>query len=376
MKKTKLLLAALVAVTAQAAMAANGQPYFGVQGTYTNPDNARNTQDGYGATLLLGLPVSNHLATELNVFGLRNDNSTGSFDKEWGAGLDLVIFPLSRRNNNFAPFLLVGSGAQYEDRNGPERGYTFLNAGGGFIAALTRDGAVSLRVDAKRYRVHDNELAVGVKQLWDTRINAGLQVAFGPDPVLVPPAPPPPLPPADSDGDGVPDGIDRCPGTAYGVVVDAFGCPPPAPPVDSDGDGVLDPDDACPGTPLGLAVDARGCAVMAAKIILRDINFEFDSARLTQSAKTSLDKVLEGLRGQPSMSLVIEGHTDSVGATAYNLKLSKERAAAARTYLIESGVESSRLEATGFGESQPIATNKTKDGRAENRRVEFKVTRQ
>ena len=76
------------------------------------------------------------------------------------------------------------------------------------------------------------------------------------------------------------------------------------------------------------------------------------------------------------MGLIIEGHTDATGPDAYNMKLSKARANAARSYLIEQGIESSRLEATGYGETKPIATNKTKEGRAENRRVEFKVTKE
>jgi len=76
------------------------------------------------------------------------------------------------------------------------------------------------------------------------------------------------------------------------------------------------------------------------------------------------------------MSLIIEGHTDSKGSDAYNLKLSKQRAAAVRDYLIESGIVGTRIEATGLGESQPTASNATEEGRAENRRVEFKVTQQ
>ncbi|MES2883638.1 MAG: OmpA family protein [Pseudomonadota bacterium] len=378
--KTKLMVAAVLAGAAQAAIAANGQPYYGLQGTFVDADNLRNNKEGYGATLLLGLPAGEYLATELNLFGLRMDNDTNSFDKQWGAGLDLAIYPF-KREKGFAPFLLIGSGAQYEDRNGPERGYTFINAGGGFLADLTDDGLVSLRVDAKRYRVHDNELIAGRSRLWDTRISAGLQVAFGPDPVIAqpaPPVPPPPPPPSDTDGDGVPDSIDQCPGTVPGTIVNSVGCPPPPPPppVDTDRDGVLDQFDACPGTPFGLKVDERGCAIKEAKIVLRDINFEFNKATLTPAAKASLDKVTEGLRGQPTMSLLIEGHTDAVGSDAYNLKLSKQRAAAARAYLLEGGVEGSRIESIGMGEAQPIASNKTVDGRAENRRVEFKVTKQ
>jgi len=377
--KKKLMAAALMAIAAQSAMAANGQPYFALQGTYIDPDNLRNDKEGYGATLLFGVPMGQYFASELNLFGLRMDNSTNSFDKQLGAGLDLAIYPFTR-GSRFAPFLLVGGGAQYEDRNGPQRGYGFANAGGGFLANLTSDGQVALRVDAKRYVVYDDELSPGRERLWDTRINAGVQVAFGKDPVIASPPPPPPAAPVDTDGDGVVDSIDQCPGTLRGTPVDSVGCalppPPPPRPVDTDRDGVLDLNDACPGTPLGLKVDERGCAIKAAKIVLHDINFEFDSATLTAGSKLALDKVSEGLRGQPTMSLIIEGHTDSKGSDAYNLKLSKQRAAAVRDYLIESGIVGTRIEATGLGESQPTASNATEEGRAENRRVEFKVTQQ
>lgn len=376
--KTKPLLALSLIAAAATVQAANDQPYFGLQGSYVLPDTDRQTADGLGANLLLGVPLNSYLATELNLFGLQTGRDAGpGSNAEWGAGVDLALYPF-QRSSRFSPFLLAGGGAQYEDRPNNSRGYGFLNAGGGVLYSLS--DRASLRVDAKRYRFDDDEAAPGNAQMWDTRINAGVQIAFGaeaPAPVIAPPPPPPP--PVDSDGDGVPDGRDRCPNTLLGSVVDANGCPPPPPPPapkDSDQDGVLDPVDACPGTPYGMKVDASGCAIKTAKVVLHDINFEFDSARLTAAAKQSLSKVAEGLRGQPSMELLIEGHTDSVGADAYNLKLSKQRANAARDYLIEEGISPARLSANGLGESKPIASNKTKDGRAENRRVEFSVTKQ
>lgn len=381
MKITSLCALALLSATTSA-LAANDQPYFGLQGSYVSPDLDRQTEHGLGAKFLLGLPMGDYLAPELSVFGLKNGrNSSNDADLALGAGLDLTIHPL-KRSSRFSPFLLLGAGGQYDDRATNSGGHFFLNAGGGFLYELSQ--RASLRIDAQRYRVNDDEAAVGTDLLWDTRINAGVQLAFGADPVppaVVPPPPPrlpPPAPPADTDGDGVVDSIDRCPGTPDGSLVDAVGCPPPraVPPRDLDRDGVYDALDACPDTPYGMKVDGTGCAIRAAKVVLHDINFEFDSARLTATAKQSLAKVAEGLRGQPSMELLIEGHTDSVGADAYNLKLSKQRANAARDYLIGEGISPSRLSADGMGESKPVASNKTKDGRAENRRVEFSVTKQ
>ncbi len=373
--KMKFIIAAILAGLATAAFALNGQPYYGLQGTYVDADNLRQNKEGGGATLLLGLPVTPYFAGEFNLFGLTRKNNTSGYDEEWGAGLDLAIYPFTR-TRHFAPFLLIGAGGQYEDRNIKPAGKTFADAGVGFTADLT--DLIALRVDAKRYRVNDNDLVPGRRYLWDTRVSAGLQMAFAADPVIAPPPPPPvQAAPSDSDGDGVIDRIDQCPGTPHGVIVNSVGCPfPPPAPKDSDQDGVLDPDDACPGTPIGLKVDARGCAIKEAKIVLHDINFEFDSARLTAAAKLALDKVTDGLRGQPTMSLLIDGHTDSVGKVAYNLKLSTRRAASVKAYMVEAGIAASRLASAGKGESQPIASNKTMDGRAENRRVEFKVTQQ
>lgn len=380
MNNRTLLAAVALSMTSVAplASAASDAPYLGIQGSYQIPDQDRLTRDGYGGTLLLGAPINDYLAGELNLFGLTADDRTrNGRNEQYGAGLDLAVYPFSR-SARVAPFLLAGGGGVYDDRPNNDRGHSFLNAGGGVLVNLTETTA--LRVDAKRYRVDDDDAAVGNNYLWDTRISAGVQVAFGGGPEPAPVAtPPPPAPPADSDGDGVPDRIDQCPGTPAGTTVDARGCPPPPPPAapkDSDGDGVLDPVDACPGTPLGMKVDERGCAIKTAKIVLRDINFEFDSARLTADSRQSLDKVVEGLRGQSGMELMIEGHTDSVGAEAYNLKLSKQRAEAAREYLISQGIDGGRLTARGLGESQPVTSNQTKDGRAQNRRVEFSVSKQ
>ncbi len=169
--------------------------------------------------------------------------------------------------------------------------------------------------------------------------------------------------PRDSDGDGVIDADDECPGTPAGVAVDAVGCP-----LDSDDDGVPDYQDQCPGTPAGAEVNALGCEE---DLVLRDVNFEFDSATLTSGAEQILDGVAEKLRANENVRVRIEGHTDSVGSASYNEQLSQERADAVADYLVGQGVERDRMETTGFGESQPVATNDTDEGRAENRRVEL-----
>ncbi|MDR9440061.1 MAG: OmpA family protein [Halomonas sp.] len=169
--------------------------------------------------------------------------------------------------------------------------------------------------------------------------------------------------PRDTDGDGIIDANDQCPGTPAGVAVDAVGCP-----LDSDNDGVPDYQDQCPGTPAGAEVNALGCVD---DLVLRDVNFEFDSATLTMSAEQILTGVAQKLRSNPNVRVRIEGHTDAVGSEAYNQDLSQARADSVADYLIRQGVDAERMRTVGYGESQPVASNDTDAGRAENRRVEL-----
>ncbi|MFL1387924.1 OmpA family protein [Pseudomonas tritici] len=159
----------------------------------------------------------------------------------------------------------------------------------------------------------------------------------------------------DEDGDGVPDSRDKCPGTPKGVQVNADGCPPAAP----------------------AAVVEEVVVVKEETIVIRDVHFEFDSARLTAADKTKLDTIATRLKQEaPSAQLRVTGHTDSVGKDAYNQRLSDKRAHSVTDYLVGSGVPRSAFVAvTGAGESQPVADNKTADGRALNRRTEIQINR-
>jgi outer membrane protein OmpA-like peptidoglycan-associated protein/plastocyanin len=109
------------------------------------------------------------------------------------------------------------------------------------------------------------------------------------------------------------------------------------------------------------------------QFVLRGVNFEFDKANLTANAKTILDPVAAELVARPSIDIEIQGHTDSKGSDAYNQKLSEARASSVVSYLGDKGVASERMDATGYGESMPIADNATDEGREQNRRVELKV---
>jgi len=176
--------------------------------------------------------------------------------------------------------------------------------------------------------------------------------------------------PLDSDGDKVPDYLDKCPNTPAGVQVDANGCP-----LDRDGDGVPDNEDRCPDRP-GPASN-KGCPEIPAekRKVLNEatkyIHFAFNKATLTKDSYPKLDQMVSILNEYPDYSLSIAGHTDSKGDDNYNLRLSYERAAAARKYMLDKGIPAERIEARGYGETKPIADNKTAAGQALNRRVDF-----
>jgi len=171
----------------------------------------------------------------------------------------------------------------------------------------------------------------------------------------------------DSDGDGVNDDKDKCPGTPKGVAVDKDGCG-----IDSDGDGVADYEDACPGTPRGNKVDTRGCESIK-KIVVGDVNFDFDRATLKDSAHSILNSAAEQINRNSSAvkGVSVTGYTDSTGPEAYNQALSERRANAVKSYLEGKGVTG--VSASGAGESNPVGDNGTRAGRAANRRVEINV---
>jgi OmpA-OmpF porin, OOP family len=232
------------------------------------------------------------------------------------------------------------------------------------------------------------------------------------------PLPPPPVPkpkpviikstPLDTDGDGIPDDIDRCPLDPEDKdgFQDEDGCPDP----DNDGDGIVDAMDACPNNPGPL--ENRGCPILdrdgdgvpdwldkcpdvpgprendgcpvEKKYSLVEV--KKDRIEIKQQVKFAtakfavlpasfglLDQVVQVLKDYPKMKIRIEGHTDNVGAEKMNLKLSQRRADSVKGYLIKKGVDLKRLESRGFGPTKPIASNKTEKGRSQNRRTEFVI---
>ena len=212
--------------------------------------------------------------------------------------------------------------------------------------------------------------------------------------------PPPPPPPTDSDNDGITDDKDKCPTTPG--VAKYEGCPVPdtdkdginddndkcptvaglakyegCPVPDTDKDGINDEEDKCPDVP-GVA-SQQGCPEISAEVTktvnyaAQNVYFATGSTKLLSKSFKPLNDLVKVLKDNANLKLKIDGHTDNVGKDDFNMKLSDGRAASVRKYLISKGIDESRLESEGFGETAPVADNKTATGRSKNRRVEMKV---
>lgn len=186
--------------------------------------------------------------------------------------------------------------------------------------------------------------------------------------------------PVDSDGDKVPDYLDLCNNTPENVPVDSRGCA-----LDEDGDGVPDYEDQCPGTPIGVEVDKWGCPIqtepleapvpqLATFVLTGGVIFDLGQSTLLPGVKTEIDKIIKVMMEYPDTKWRIEGHTDSTGSYAVNKRLSLERANEVASYIIENGIDESRIETFGMGPDKPISDNSTATGRAMNRRVTIELT--
>ena len=186
-------------------------------------------------------------------------------------------------------------------------------------------------------------------------------------------------PEPDNDQDGILDPADRCPLEPEDKDgwEDVDGCPDP----NNDNDRLLDPQDKCPNE---YAETEDGCPKKYQLVVVTDkkielkqtVYFDFNKATIKPVSFPLLNEVGQALKDNPRIRVRVEGHTDSRGNDGYNLKLSQRRAESVRTFLISAGVAPDRMEARGFGETVPIADNRTDAGRGQNRRVEFIIISQ
>lgn len=319
-------------------------------------ENTFDPEDQLGGQLSFGKTLNKYLALEIYGFYFDDvDAKRGLGPKAnidvYGYGLSALVFPM---RDIFPVFGVVGVGRGQHDfdqrTSGPaglnKQDSNFIDVGVGFLVPIN-DYGVAIRGEY-RYRTSDVDAPGGGEYKFrDNVVSLGLQIPLGSKPEA---ATPPPAPVQARDED-------------------------------SDGDGVLDSHDQCPGTLPGTEVDDTGCPVQqAAPIILKGVTFDFDSARLTANASRHLNDVIDTLQANPNPNVRIDGYTDSLGHKSYNQQLSQERAASVKRYLVDHGVKGERLSTKGFGESNPVAPNTKPDGsdnpagRAQNRRVEMHVT--
>src|SRR3984893_16550219 len=358
MRRALLLSAWAVPALALSTMAAavpGDEWYITPQVGGISPDHQRDLRHNdwlYGVAL--GREMGPFINMELNFNGARvNDvRGTGPLDT-YGYSLD--VLGILNRNGLFSPYLTAGVGAE---SNVLVPGNALTNqtklmtqAGVGTYINLWRssDGtsAFALRPEVEARWDDPGKGA----HLVDYIALLGFQYSFAGSPTPAPPPPPPPAPPPPPVSQAAP---------APAAV--------PATPPDSDHDGVPDNIDKCPDTPAGVQVDAQGCPLKGS-ITLEGVNFEHNSAALTVASHPPLDAIADGLKKHPRLKVEIQGHTDSTGSPAYNLKLSQRRADSVRDYLVSNGVTPDQLETKGYGQTQPAASNKTAEGRAQNRRV-------
>ena len=332
----------------------NGNGFYKENGLYT------------GAALGIELTPSTQFQVEYgvsNTDGVGVNRNTGndvpgSFDaeQEMISGNFLIGTEefTGYTDNAFKPYVLVGAGQskiEVEDAAGNFVTGSKDTIGNLGLGAMYRiNDALSLRGEARAIHNFDNNW-------WEGMALAGLEVVLGGH--LAPTVAVPPMQEPLVD-------------TAPVVVVESD--------LDSDGDGVPDSMDACPGTPMNVVVDERGCPVPVditdeLKMELR-VFFDNDKSTIKNQYKPEIAKVAEKMREYPNSTARVEGHASKTGPSArYNQRLSEARAVAVKSMLTnEFGIAPNRLSTVGYGYDQPIADNNTEEGRAMNRRVYAIIT--
>ena len=328
-----------------AAQAEEGEWYVAPSIGYTDDDPDRKIDDSFsGAQLQVGREMGEHLALE-GLFGYHDiDGFPGQEHLELGFNVIGNFLP----DSLFSPYVIGGIGYLRADVGTPDFGglppadSTANNAtatGGLGLKIKFGDSPWSLRAEWRLRHAFDSD-----NSLTDQVGSLGIQYNFG--------------------------GSSAAPMVAAAEPEADSGVVAPVVPADSDGDGVANDRDQCPGTPAGARVDAKGCEIVK----FDNIYFGFDSAVILATARSMLDDSASVLKRHPGVKIDIAGFADSRGPESYNMKLSENRAEAVREYLERAGVDSERMSTRGYGESHDGASDLSANGLAESRRVEIRVT--
>lgn len=336
MKKTHLtalgllLAVSVTAVTPGVAVAEEGQFYIvpGIQRIDYDKDRGQGYETGF--TLGAGYDFTNKLSGEINVFDMNLDGAPDNDVRHVRADL---LYSFDYKIDQVTPFVAGGVGHNHFSQNDE----TAFDVAAGIKYQFS--DKVEWRTAIRKYWGMD-------ERFHDYALETGLVFRFGskPAPAVATPTPAP---------------------------------APVAAPLDSDGDGVPDSRDACPDTPRTHRVDSRGCSIVLEEVARIDltVQFDFDRSIVKPEYMGEIRALADFMKENTDVSAVLEGHTDSTGTEVYNQGLSERRVNAVRQVLIEQfGIAASRLRVEGYGESRPIASNDTPEGRAQNRRVQSVIS--
>lgn len=330
--KSTLLLSVISCLATQAVLADQGQFYLAPGLQWMNFDNGTQFDNDYGFFIGLGFDITDRTSIELSSFELEPENSAGQdIDVDhWKVDL---LYDLDWRLGQFDTFVVAGVGnTEYQHDND-----TVWDIGAGVNYEINDKLSWRTAIRTFSFLGRDHEDM-------DFGIDTALVYRFG--------------------------GTTR---SRSAVRPSAAAEPSPAPVVgDADGDGVADDRDNCPDTPRNYAVDAEGCPIPVEEIARIEllVNFDFDRSEVRAEYFSEIEQVASFMRQYPDVVVELEGHTDSVGTVEYNEGLSLRRASAVRAVMIDRfNVQGGRITTSGFGESQPVASNSTDAGRAQNRRV-------
>jgi OOP family OmpA-OmpF porin len=323
---------------------------FTLQGLYVDTDSDRGTDYGTGIRMSYGFRYGEHWWLEPQFFtAVLETDAVGSSDS-YQQGLGADVSYRFTNHTKFDPYVLAGIGASRNDADGGlgREMQVFANVGAGVLTApFTGSGLrakfeVRYLFDGFNEGFSDFHVGIGIvipvgyvreRIVEVERVVEVERIVYVEKPVER----------ADSDKDGVIDGVDQCPNTLAGLKVDAVGC---------------------------VAVDKRQ------SVVLGGVSFDSNSDRLTANARDILLPAIAALKGQPELKIEIAGHADDIGKASYNKLLSQKRADSVRNYFVELGVPPGQLVAKGYGEEQPLMLGNSTEARERNRRVEFNVVSQ
>ena len=336
------LLALAAALASRPAAALHDAPegtapqvrYIAFGGFYSDPDSGRDVDRGVGTNYGYGRSFWNTRAWEVRAFGGTLETGKAGLTDFYQYGLGLDLFQHFGNLGAGHPYLVGGVGAVLNDVDpDDEDGVSgYGNLGAGWRFAPVRDWGIRPRVDLRG--VHDSFDS----GQFDVLLGLTLEIAAGRDTLVE---------------------VEKI--VEVPVVIDG------------DGDGVPDAADQCKDTVGGAKVEPDGCVRKQQVIVLPNIEFALDRAELAPAGREVLDTVVRFMNDQPEIQLGIRGHTDATGSEIYNLRLSQARAASAMAYLVEKGIAAKRMRSAGYGETRPLASNETEEGRERNRRVELNI---